>query len=50
MHYGFSSNVPPCNRRPAFTTLITYRLVETHGLAHSGLDVQGLDVLPVFLE
>ena len=29
---------------------IKSRLVEANGLAHSGLDVQGLDVLPVFLE
>ena len=50
MHYDFSSNVPLSYHRLAFTTPITYRLVEAHGLAHSGLNVQGLDVLPVLLE
>ena len=49
MHYGFSSNVPSY-RRLAFTTLITYQLVEAHGLPHGGLDVQGLDILPVLLQ
>ena len=50
MHYGFSSNVPPSYRRLAITILIIKHLVEAHGLPHGGLDMQGLDVLPVLLE
>lgn len=42
MHYGLSSNVPH--------PIVVTRLVEAHGLAHSGFDVQGLDVLPILLE